>query len=115
MPLEDYVDYDPSEHDSRLLCGDPQACAWAWIEGYAKNLSREGDDDDWYYGGGTVTAEELIEAGMTHVGHGYGDYINKGALLDGEYTDPVFWDKLAALKGIEIPQSSRNNFFSCAC
>jgi hypothetical protein len=117
MPLKDHVDYDPSEHESRLLCGDPQACAWEWIRGYARNLSDSAYDDD-EPGWGSVTADELIETGMTHVeseSRWGGDFISKGGLLEGRSTDPIFWDKLAALKGLEIPHDKRNNFFSCSC
>lgn len=113
MPLSDHVDYAPEEHDSRLLCGDPQACAFAWIEGYAKNLSSDRDEDDDYYG--RVTADELIETGLTWIGTDWGDHISKGGLLEGRSVDPVFWDKLAVLKGIEIPQENRNSFFCCSC
>ena len=55
MPMQDYVDYSPEEHQARIMCGDPKASAWAWIEAYANQLSghayerHEDEDDD---GGG---------------------------------------------------------------
>lgn len=116
MPLADHVDYDVSEHESRLLCGDPKACAWAWIEAYAENINdRSGGFADNEH---IVTADELIEVGLSHVNPNHrwgGDYISNGGQFEGMGTDPIFWDKLAALKGIEIPTESRNGFFSCSC
>lgn len=60
--------------------------------------------------------DELINTAMSHVtDDGWGDYISRGGAFEGQYTDPTFWDKLAILKDLEIPQEKRNNFFSCAC
>lgn len=106
-----YADYPESEHQVRVACGDPVALAYEWISAYAKNLSGDSEYE-------TVTVEELIDTAMTHVDTNDrwgGDYISRGGLLEGVYVDDTFWDKLAILKGIEIPESNRNNFFSCSC
>jgi hypothetical protein len=117
MSWEDHRDYPEIEHVGRLLSGDPKAVAWEWIRAYCENLSSDGDPEDGY-GSGIVTPEELIEIALTHVeseDRWGGDYLNKGPLLDGVSLDPTFWDKLAALKDLEIPNDKRNNFFSCSC
>ncbi len=39
----------------------------------------------------------------------------RGGAFEGFSVDPTFWDKLAIIKEIEIPDESRNSFFSCSC
>lgn len=97
-----------TEDKMRLLLDERANDAYQWICGYAANLSN-----DKY----TVTAEELIETAMDNIGTtGWSrDYICKGGLLEGTITDPMFWDKLAIYKNIEIEEEDRNNFFTCSC
>lgn len=110
--------YPQEQHQARVIAGDPQANAYAWIEAYANQLSRppspDNDDD---YGYGVVTAEELIETGLNNVDNGsWDDYISKGPLFEGVSTDPMFWDKLAIFMKIKIPEEVQgSNFFSCSC
>lgn len=98
----------------RILCGDSVAEAWAWIVAYAEQLTESVPD---YcreeYGDFTVSADYLIDVGMTHVDGQWGEYISHGGTFDGVCTDPLFWDKLSALKGIEI--GDQGSFFSCSC
>lgn len=106
-----YPDYPPSEHQVRLMVGDPVAEAWQWIMSYAESLGSDSEE-------GEVTADELVETAMSHVkskSRWGGDYICKRGLLEGVSVDNTFWEKLAVLEGVEIPQDKRNNFFSCSC
>lgn len=109
------LDYEEDQHEVRLMVGDPQAVAFEWIRRYAENLNSRLDDDDTRYDG-EVTAEELIEIGTEHATDSNSwNYISRGGAFEGTSVDPLFWDKLAILKGIEIPQENRNSFFSCSC
>jgi len=108
-------DYPPEEHEVRVICGDPKALAYEWIKAYALNLSDPVDDEDGY---GSVTAEELIETAMSNVNArpgAWGNFLSKGGLFEGTGVEPMFWDKLAILFDIDIPESKRDNFFSCSC
>jgi hypothetical protein len=110
-----HLDYPEDQHQARLVCGDPKACAWEWIRSYAENLSSSDDPDDYRHEyGNNVTADELIETGLEALGQNYA-YLSKGPLFDGVSLDPTFWDKLAILKDLDIPHEKRNNFFSCSC
>lgn len=108
----DHRDYPEDQHQARLMAGDPMAQAYEWIKAYADNLSDRDHDGD------HVTMDELIETAIDNVestSKWGGEYLSKGGLLEGVSVDPTFWDKLAILKNIEIPQEKRNNFFSCSC
>ncbi len=111
--------YPIEQHQARLLVNDPQAQAYAWILAYADQLSNPGDpDSDDDYGTGEVSAHELISTAWQWIENpnAWNDHINKGALLDGESTDPLFWEKMAQLFKIEIPDSVAGaNFFTCSC
>jgi hypothetical protein len=111
-----HLPYPEDEHEVRLMVNDPQALAYEWIKAYGANLSgRTGGDDDEYV---EISADELINTAMTHVKPERswgGDYIVRGGLLESVNTDPLFWDKLAILKEIDIPAEKRGNFFSCSC
>lgn len=91
-----------------------KASAYNWIVQYASSISG---CDAYEEGEYNVTAEELISTAQTHIGSSSwgGDYLVKGGLLEGEYTSPMFWEKLSIYLDIEIPDSDRNNFFSCSC
>lgn len=117
------LDYPENEHDTRLLMGDPVAQSYEWIKRYAMSLGSGGCYDDCgtceeCLENGPVTTEELIDHGMSWVNgksrYG-GEYLSKGGALEGISTDPMFWEKLAILKGIDIPADMRENFFSCSC
>ena len=116
--LKKHTDYPVEEHETRLAIGDPKAEAFAWIQAYTKNLNRMIDDEyfDDYGSGGNITICELIATAESQLNpNSYGDYISRGGAFEGHYVDDLFWDKLAVLKEIEIPQSKRNSFFSCSC
>jgi hypothetical protein len=106
------------EHDARRMCGDPRALAYEWIKAYAENLSDRAEGNG--YNSAPITVEELIQTAISHLpdeegNSRWGDYITRGGTFEGESTDPVFWEKLAILKDIEIPNDKRSNFFSCSC
>ena len=106
-----------AEQKALLVIGDPQAEAYAWICGYAQNLSSMvGEDDDYGYGSDSVTVDELIETGISHITPGsWGDYISRGGAFESMNTDPTFWDKLSILLGVPIPISQRGGILSCSC
>jgi hypothetical protein len=105
--------FDDEQMLGRQLAGDPQVLAFLWIEAYAENLTdrvrsyHDGDDEQW--GNEPITVDDLIRAAL------HDNYITRGGTFEGEGTDPVFWEKLAILKDIEIPKDRRNSFFSCSC
>lgn len=112
-----HLPYPVEEHKARVLLGDPQAMAYCWIEAYVKNLNSDGIDEEYDYG--EVTIDELIDTAMINIEGGETlwaeGYLNKGPLLNGVSLDPTFWDKLSELKGLEIKEEKRNNFFTCGC
>lgn len=98
----------------RIMVGDPQALAYLWIEAYTENLNSMIDSED----GSDLTVSEVIDVAMTHVrdnANTWGEYIVRGGAFEGFQMDPTFWDKLADLKQIDIPQRVRGSFFSCSC
>ena len=101
----------PEEFDARLMCNDPVALAYMWMLGYLENINdmcKNEDQDD-------VTIDELLDAAV-EVGINDGwDYIQRGGVFEGYQVDPLFWDKLAILKEIDIPEDNRNSFFTCSC
>jgi hypothetical protein len=125
-----HLPFPEEELAPRLMCADPQALAYAWIRAYLENLNsriqtedevmHEGTDDEYTSeaDGDLIDLDELIETAMSHVDtdsrYG-GDYITRGGAFEGVGTDDMFWEKLAILKGIEIPEEKRGNFFSCSC
>lgn len=120
IPHSTHLPYPPEEHVGRMAIGDDQAMAWAWIYSYARSLNRESydDEEDDYYDYSPVSADELIDYGLSWINSTSewgGNYLSKGGLLEGVGTDPTFWDKLAILKNLDIPQDKRENFFSCSC
>lgn len=110
--------YNMDEHKARLMCSDPIACSYEWINGYIANLNSQiSDDNDEDYNHSLIDFDELIQVAMSNVDGGRwgGDYITKGGVFEGRGTDPTFWDKLSILLEKEIPDDRRNNFFSCSC
>lgn len=104
-------DYDLSQHETRLLLGDPVAEAYAWLKAYAANLSDQ------------ITVEELIETGLTHwpdehgkIGQWGGDYLSNPD-LEGTQLDPTYWGKLRTFSELEIPDDEldQGSFFTCSC
>lgn len=86
-----------------------KASAYVWISNYADELSD---------GRNQITAEELIETALTRIdatSSWGGAYLVKGGLLESVSTSAEFWDQLAIYLDRHIPDSDRNNFFSCSC
>lgn len=109
-----YPDDTPEVQSVRRMVGDPLMLAYAWIEAYVENVNNmlNRDEDN------PISVDELIETAFSHIesNHSWGgDYIVRGGTFEGYQMDPTFWDKLAILKQIEIPQDRRQDFFSCAC
>lgn len=117
---KEFISKPEAEIKTLILIGDEQAEAYAWLKAYAENLdsmcSGGSDDEDNYYG--SVTLDDLIETGMSHVettSSWGGDYLSRGGAFESMSVDPTFWDKLAALFKIDIPGDRRGSFFSCSC
>jgi hypothetical protein len=70
-----------------------------WIQDYAEGLG--------------LTYEDLVAAAGDYWKNG--DYYSRGALLEGEYTDPKFWDHYMVVTGERVPEHCRRNFFTCSC
>ncbi len=108
-----------TELPSELLAETPEELAYKWVVEYAASLSGEPGEDDNYGYDNQVTAEELIEYGWdfyeSNRNGTWGDYLNKGGLLEGVSVADEFWDKLAILKGVAIEPEHRGSFFTCSC
>ena len=111
--------YKEGEHQGRLVLGDPQAEAYAWIMAYAAQITEQAKhhgDEDWYSSGdANYTAEDLIAIAESHKKGGWGHYICHGGAFEGTGVDPLFWDKLSIVLDEEVPDEDRNGFFSCSC
>lgn len=102
--MSTHFPYPAEEHQLRVAICDPVALAFEWIRAYAESLPG-------------VSADELIDAAMQQVKSkdGYGGYLSRGPDLEGVSVDPLFWDKLAIFKEMDVPEEKRNSFFSCSC
>ena len=111
--------YKEEEHQGRVVLGDPQAEAYAWIMAYAAQITEQAQhqgDEDWYSSrDANYTAEDLISIAQSNFNDGFGDYICHGGAFEGESVDPLFWDKLSIVLDEEVPDEDRNSFFSCSC
>lgn len=106
--------------EALLIMGDEKAVAWAWIQGYTKNLLQEiqeylGDTDYEYQSNVIQDEYDLMELADGHQNGNWGDYMIVGGLFEGNGVDPLFWDKYAIVRGIPREEVSANNFFSCSC
>ena len=76
-----------------------------WIKDYADGLGLDYD--------------ELMDAAAdwvaTHDGKWGGEYLNRGALLDGEYTSAEFWIHYQKATGEIVDADAQGNFFTCSC
>ena len=70
-----------------------------WLRAYA-------DDIDVGYRDLLRSADEWIK---------YGEYMCRGATLEGVGTSPEFWDHYEAVTGKRAPNDKRDNFFTCSC
>ena len=117
--MADRYIYKEGEHQGRLVLGDPQAEAYAWIMAYAAQITEQAQnqgDEDWYSSrDANYTAEDLIQIAESHKEGRWGDYICHGGAFEGESVDPLFWDKLSIVLDEEVPDEDRNGFFSCSC
>ena len=117
--MADRYIYKEGEHQGRLVLGDPQAEAYAWIMAYAAQITeqaRKPGDEDWYSSrDANYTAEDLITIAKSNMNGGWGDYICHGGAFEGESVDPLFWDKLSIVLDEEVADKDRNSFFSCSC
>ena len=113
---ERYI-YKEDEHQGRLVLGDPQAEAYAWIMAYATQITERAKEDKDSYSShdANYSAEDLIQIAESNRHGGFGDYICHGGAFEGEGVDPLFWDKLSIVLDEEVPDEDRNGFFSCSC
>jgi len=76
-----------------------EATAEQWIRAYADSLN--------------VGYKDLVDSARYFLESG--EYMCRGAVLDGEYTSKAFWGHFEKLTGIPIPAEKRENFFTCSC
>ena|ERR1700728_3715828 len=76
-----------------------------WIRNYASGIHLD------YY--------TLMEGAKDYVDSqkrgGWGNYLNYGSLLEGEYVPDEFWDHYVNVTGEEVEDKHRGSFFSCSC
>lgn len=98
----DLTDYEQDQVIRRL---DGRHQAQQWIQDYADGLGLDYDElmegaDDWV---------------ATNDGRWGGQYLCKGGTLEGESTSPEFWEHYAKVRGVEVHEDHRTNFFTCSC
>ena len=76
-----------------------------WIENFADRVGLTYDElmraaDDW------IRSQE---------NGSWGEYLNRGPLLDGEYVPDEFWPHYQKVTGKQIAHEYRGNFFTCSC
>ena len=115
--MADRYIYKEDEHQGRLVLGDPQAEAYAWIMAYAAQITAQAQTDIESYSENEphYSAEDLITIAKSNMYGGCGDYICHGGAFEGEGVDPLFWDKLSIVLDEEVADKDRNSFFSCSC
>jgi len=76
-----------------------------WIENYADSVGLDFDElmeaaDDWV---------------QSQVNGGWGEYLNRGELLDGVQLSQDFWRHYTKVTGNEVEDDHKQNFFTCSC
>ncbi len=90
---------------------DPTAASEAWIRAYA-------DQIDLTYNRLMSGADDWVAGQPSKWGEGKwwdGEYLVDGGTLEGVSTDPEFWRHYAIVRGRDVPEQARTNFFSCSC
>ena len=119
MNVEDRLGFPLDQLEGRLILGDPKAHAYMWISRYADNLtarieeSNRGGYEDYHLDG--VSVHDLLSCADSHQSGGWGDYITRGGVFEGEAIDDTFWDKYAILCDKPRDEITDNSFFSCSC
>lgn len=70
-----------------------------WIEDYANSIG--------------LGYDQLLRDTDAYLQHG--DYACYGGLLEGEYTDPDYWDHYEVVTNTKVATKDRENFFTCSC
>ncbi len=78
---------------------NPQHPSAVWMRDYADGLD--------------LTYEELLDGARAWIRSG--QYLLGGSNLEGERVPPEFWDHYEAVTGTEVPERSRESFFTCSC
>lgn len=60
-----------------------------------------------------LTYHDLMEGAKDWLN--YGDYLNRGGLLEGTYVPDEFWDHYEELTGLIIDSKDKGSFFTCSC
>ena len=84
---------------------DGTKAAEDWIREYAHSIGLE-------YHELMYAAEDYVESRKDD---GWGEYLNRGELLDGVSTSPEFWVKYEKVKGEKVEEDHKQNFFTCSC
>ena len=109
--LQEVLALSDKERSVRAIIGEPACEAYLWLEAWAQTLGGTDYDDNDV----TVDVMQLIDTGISHLDGGWGDYISEGPVFEGQETPPIFWTKLSALLGVDIPLNVRGGIFSCSC
>ena len=84
---------------------DGTHAAEEWIRNYADGIGLE-------YQELMYAADDWIESRKDD---GWGEYLNKGALLEGVSVSSEFWTKYEKVRGEKVEEDYKQNFFTCSC
>jgi len=76
-----------------------------WIESYADSIGLDYDEL-------TGAARDWVES---QTDGGYGEYLNRGELLDGVSLSNEFWTHYEKVTGTKVDKKYQENFFTCSC
>jgi hypothetical protein len=109
MTINKWIDYDFTEHEVRMIMGDPVATAWEWLVKYSETISGT-------HWSRKVKPEALVETALNNLNKN-GNIFSFGAdrvpLVLGANTnelDPRFWDELEKFTQTKISQGKRIGF-----
>ena len=109
-----------AEWEALLLIEHPQAKqyeAYKWLCAYVDQINGQitaGNENGYEdYTHSEIDVYELIEIGKASQNGGWGEYICKGGIFEGESTDPLFWPMVNRFLG--VPNVDYGGIFSCSC
>jgi hypothetical protein len=76
-----------------------------WIENYADSVGL-GNGEIMEAAGEWITSQE---------DGNWGEYLNRGELLDGVQLDNEFWTHYEKVTGVVLKEDDKQNFFTCSC
>lgn len=90
------------------LPADAKSVSERWIRDYAEQIDVTynqlmGGADSW------VESKQYDKSGWG------GDYLCLGGTLEGISTSPAFWKHYEVVRGVEVVEDHKQNFFTCSC